>query len=305
VSPLVAGSLLVLLSGAALEPRLRLAIVPATIVWLLCLRRRGEATAGVVFAVAALVRLPFAFSDHHSDDLHRYLWEGRVQVAGHSPYAHAPDDPALRHLRDETHARINHPEMATVYPPLAQMLFRAAAHAGLDGRGLRNVVLVLDLATVAVLLAWLRATGRATGQAVLYAWCPLAVLGVGAGHYDPLMLLLLAGGGWAFERGRFRAAAALLAGAILSKTVAVLLLPWLLLRRPREALLVAVPVVVAGYLPFAEGPWTGSLAAFGADFAFNASAFRLFEWLWPDGARAIVACLLALWTLWVALTEPR
>ena len=35
-----------------------------------------------------------------SDDIFRYIWDGRVQLAGINPYLYAPDDPALYHLRD-------------------------------------------------------------------------------------------------------------------------------------------------------------------------------------------------------------
>jgi hypothetical protein len=115
------------------------------------------------------------------------------------------------------------------------------------------------------------------------------------------MLLFLAGCGWAYERGRAWHAAVLLAAAILAKVVAILLLPWLLLRRPRAAALVlgvvAVAFAIPGFLP--------SLHAFGRDYAFNASIFRLLEAALPRSPHAIASGLLVLWTGVVALTQPR
>ena len=62
-----------------------------------------------------------------SDDLYRYVWDGRVQAAGINPYLHAPAAGALHALRDtEVHPRVNHPDVRTIYPPLAQILFVAA-----------------------------------------------------------------------------------------------------------------------------------------------------------------------------------
>ena len=51
--------------------------------------------------VALVLRL-FLIAAPVSDDVYRYVWEGRVRLAGFNPYLLAPDDPALAHLRDES-----------------------------------------------------------------------------------------------------------------------------------------------------------------------------------------------------------
>jgi hypothetical protein len=271
----------------------------ASAVWLLC--RREAAGAGLVLAVAALARLPFALTDFVSDDVQRYVWEGRVVASGENPYLYPPSHPALAHLRGADRDRINHPDHPSVYPPGAQALFAACAGAGLGERGFRNVVLGLDVAVVFVLLAWLRRAGQPPGAAILYAWSPVAVASAAGGHMDPWMLLFLAGAGWAYDAGRARAAALLLAAAILAKAVALLLLPWLFLRRPRAAAwaggLAAAGLLVPGLL--------GSLHSFGRDYAFNASLFRVLEAGAPDCAHALAAALLVVWAGAVALTQPR
>ena len=58
-----------------------------------------------------------------SDDLYRYLWEGRVLLSGSSPYTLSPDATELAPLRDEIWAHVNHQNLASVYPPLAQVFF--------------------------------------------------------------------------------------------------------------------------------------------------------------------------------------
>ena len=69
-----------------------------------------------------------------SDDVYRYVWDGRVQLEGVHPYRYAPVDPALGTLRDaHVFPRINHPEVPTIYPPLAQSLFAGLALAGYLG----------------------------------------------------------------------------------------------------------------------------------------------------------------------------
>jgi len=291
----VAGAALVLCAVAGATGRfVDAGLVCAVVVWLAVVMRRPRASARLVIAVALLARLPFLFADYQSDDLYRYLWEGRIQHAGFSPFAYAPDHEALAHLRDERHAHINHPGMETIYPPLTQGAFFAAAGAGLDERQLRNAIVLLDCVFVCLLVAWLR------GRALVYAWSPIAVASVGVGHIEPLMLLCLAGCLWAWSRERAYLAAALLGCAVLAKTVAVLLLPWFLLRRPKAVLVAFAPVVLLGYAPYLpQGNVLGSLPAFGAKFAFNAALFRVID------SPLVVAALLGAWVLIVAATQPR
>ena len=54
-----------------------------------------------------------------SDDIYRYVWDGRVQLAGINPYRYAPEDDSLASLRDSTiYTAINHRQIPTIYPPL-------------------------------------------------------------------------------------------------------------------------------------------------------------------------------------------
>ena len=271
--------------------------------WALGFVRAERRSAAWVLAIAVLARIPFALGDATSNDLHRYLWEGRVVLAGESPYALAPIDPALAPLRDEGFADILFPELPTVYPPLAQGLFAAAAALEADPPALRNGFLALDLVVVVLLVGWLRAAGKPVGWASFYGWSPVAIVSAGLGHLDPAMLAGLTGMGWAWQRGRPALAALGLAVGILAKGVAVLLLPWLALRQPRVAFGITVPVVLLGWLPFAsQGPVLGSLGRFATEFSFNGPLHAAL----PEGAlgTAIAALALAAWTIGIALTQP-
>ena len=66
-----------------------------------------------------------------SDDLYRYAWEGRIQLAGHNPFNHAPDDPLLVPFRDADWGHINHPSYKTIYSPVAQCVFLKIAYSHL------------------------------------------------------------------------------------------------------------------------------------------------------------------------------
>lgn len=55
--------------------------------------KSSPATFWIVIIVAALLRLGLlAQSPTRSDDIHRYIWDGRVQAAGINPYRYIPAD---------------------------------------------------------------------------------------------------------------------------------------------------------------------------------------------------------------------
>jgi hypothetical protein len=85
-----------------------------------------------------------------SDDVYRYVWDGKVQWKGINPYRFAPAAEELNSLREPFHAKINHPFHQTIYPPVAQLVFAFAyLISGSHLLGLRLIYLVCDL-----LAAW-------------------------------------------------------------------------------------------------------------------------------------------------------
>jgi alpha-1,6-mannosyltransferase len=204
---------------------------------------------GLLFRVA-VVESPVLLSS----DLYRYLWDGRVQWAGISPYRYPTAAAELAPLRDEAiYPNINRPTKVTVYPPGAQAVFALVAGVGPDSIvGWRAFLLASEIVTVVLLLALLRRTPSGPTAVIVYAWSPLVVFeGVQAGHVDlvviPLMLAALV---WR-QRGSSVRAGMALGGAVLMKLYPLVLLPawW----RPRDwRFPAAVAATVAlGYVPHA------------------------------------------------------
>src|SRR5437867_3983262 len=123
-------------------------------------RSAPPARAGLlVFAVAAAARLALLpVPPALSDDIYRYVWEGRVAAEGMDPYHLSPRDTALAALRDPAvYPRINHPELATIYPPVAIAGFALVARLSPTVQAMKLWVVLHDLALVLLLLAWARA----------------------------------------------------------------------------------------------------------------------------------------------------
>ena len=185
-----------------------------------------------------------------SDDLYRYSWEGRVQLAGYNPFGHPPDDPALAHLRDSDWADINHPTYKAIYSPVAQWVFLATAALSSSVYVFKAVMVAFDLLTIRFLAGWLKRKGRSPHIAFAYGLCPLVLTAFGIqGHLDSLMLAGLAGAGWALAAKRPYRAAVLIGLAVAVKPVALLAAGWLIVTRWRAGL-VCLAVAAATYLPY-------------------------------------------------------
>jgi len=196
-----------------------------------------------------------------SDDVYRYVWDGRVQHAGYNPYAFSPKAPELSALQDENWERINNPEIGTIYPAAAQLLFRVLAGVGAGVHLFRAVFGLFDFCVVLALVALLRKMKLPPARVVFYAWNPLAVFeSAGSGHVEPvgtfLMILAVV---WLIGKGRSPSwSAATLAISIQIKLFSLALVPGMVRRMKLPAVLVLVMVSVGLLLPYAlTGPVTG------------------------------------------------
>src|SRR5256714_14955268 len=101
-------------------------VIYSAVAWLSLRTKNSRALLLLGLIFAALFRLSILFAPPYlSDDIYRYIWDGRVQAAGINPYRYVPADSALAQLRDgEIYPRINRKDYArTIYPPLAEAVF--------------------------------------------------------------------------------------------------------------------------------------------------------------------------------------
>lgn len=235
-----------------------------------------------------------------SDDLYRYLWEGRVVALGENPFLHAPGWAGWP--EDAIRARVNHPELTTIYPPLALWSFAGLASLWYDPLAIKLAFGLADAGVALGLARVLAGRGRSGRGAWIYALHPLgAVESAGSGHLEAAAIgaMVLAIGAWDRERaGQVKAGWALIfatAGAGL-KLLPGAILPTLLRgpgqRGRRRALAVAAALAVgAAGLPWvAAGP--GLLRGFGAyagSWSFNGSIYPLLQAALGEGLARPVA----------------
>ncbi|MHC4414351.1 MAG: glycosyltransferase 87 family protein [Planctomycetota bacterium] len=139
-----------------------------------------------------------------SDDVYRYVFDGRNATAGINPYlvtpADAPGPADDRPGLDELRPLINNPELHTIYLPTSEWVFAATAtviasdRAGpaSSARLFRGVFVLFELVAIVLLLVALGESGRSPWWAALYAWHPLPIAEIaGSGHQDAIGLALL------------------------------------------------------------------------------------------------------------------
>jgi hypothetical protein len=209
----------------------------------------------ILFRLGVLFQPPF-----YSDDLYRYLWDGHVQAAGHlNPYRYAPSDPAVAGLRIEALGKVNHPEVPTLYPPVAQIFFAVVSALGGSALLLKSCLVVCDLTVIQVIRAMLRRAGAHEGRIALVAWSPLVVTEVaGNGHLDALAILLLLLGIHLIIEARWRVSTILLGLAAGAKLVPLAVFPALARRVPGRFWWIPFAVLLGVTLPYAGAG--GSLA---------------------------------------------
>jgi len=243
-----------------------------------------------------------------NDDIHRYVWDGRLQRLGYNPYIVVPSDPAVRGLHTPETRSLNNPDLPSPYPPGAQLFFRAVTAIHESTFALKIAFVVCEFAIVFALLDVLRYNRQGAHLVLVYAWSPLLAIEVaGNGHMDIVGALVLLVSAAALAR-RWRATAAVGFGlAVAVKLLPIVLLPLYWKRvRIRDAALAAA-VVGLLYVPFLNHGRIpiGSVGTYVQNFRFNGPVFAMLGQVAPPQLLAGLAVLVGLVTAtWLRSAAP-
>ncbi|HEX6864126.1 MAG TPA: glycosyltransferase 87 family protein [Thermoanaerobaculia bacterium] len=260
---------------------LTLALLGSGFLWLAFLSRRLETAAlpgRAILLGSLLLRLPLLLLPLTlSDDALRYLWDGKVALAGLNPYLLPPAAPELIPFRDEVWQRLPHTEVPTVYPPLSIGVFSIASRLPFPLLGWKLLATAADLGTCALLLRLARQRGLPEGRIAWYAWNPLVLLEVsGMGHVDALGVAATVGAVVALTRGREVVAGTWAAAGALAKIVPVAALPMWTRQGGARLLGTAAVLIAAAVLPViaATGGIPPGLLTYGISWEFNGPVYE-------------------------------
>ncbi|MEI6127752.1 MAG: hypothetical protein WCQ99_14495 [Pseudomonadota bacterium] len=234
----------------------------------------------VMITIAVLARLVLFFNPPAlSDDIFRYVWEGKVFSAGFNPFACAPDNPVLEKLRDASiFPGVTRKNIPTIYPPVSQFIFAACARVTPALSTMKMAFILFDLATIAVLLLTLKRLRRNPLQAAIYALNPLVIVEfAGSGHLDSAGIFFLMLSLYLFTLKKKLSPFIALAASFLVKFLPVIILPFFMRKKYLGGMLLFLVLVCTAYLPFisAGGQLFYALGIYSKHWYFNAPFYDL------------------------------
>ena len=237
-----------------------------------------------MIGVAVGIRLIFVLEDPiFSDDLYRYLWEGKLVTQGGNPYLQPP---VSFDIADSILSKVNHPSVPSVYPPIVMWVFAATAYVLYDPIAIK---LLMALADCCVLILLAQLLDSEWSKAWVYALHPLPIIETaGSGHLEPLAIAPLLLGIKLWRRKKSGGAFWIWVSAGV-KILPALFLP--LVRKDYRGMLYGSAILaLSAYSLWEEGVLEG-IFIYAEHWSFNGSLFPILDFLVPQYARLIVGVL--------------
>ncbi|MHB8578565.1 MAG: glycosyltransferase 87 family protein [Ignavibacteriaceae bacterium] len=253
-----------------------------------------------LIAVALILRIVLiSLHPIGSDDYYRYVWDGKVLANGINPYEFAPNDTALTKLLSSIiPARVNNPDMKTIYPPLAQLLFYVSYRIGGESYiGIKLLLFLFDLMTMFGIFLIIKKLKFDYKNILIYVLSPLPVFQFFIdAHVDGFGLPLLIFAIFFYIDNKKTLSYIFIGLSICVKPLGLILLPIIFFNEKDfseriKAVIIPVLITALMYLPFV---FTGSpfqaLMQFTENWTFNGIIFDLLDSFIRDNQRTRLIC---------------
>ena len=167
--------------------------------------KKIETKNAIYFFVATGILLRFILLFSHpnlSDDLYRFIWDGRLLINGFNPFDHLPtyyidNQIAIEGITPTLFSKLNSPEYFTIYPPIAQLTFATAV--GLFPNSIWGSALVMklflfffEIGSIFLIIKLLRKFKMPPKNVLIYALNPLIIIEIcGNIHFEGAMIFFL------------------------------------------------------------------------------------------------------------------
>lgn len=237
--------------------------------------------------VAIIVRILLIGAEPYtSNDVDRYLFDGRMAFEGIDPYSVSHDNASLTELREQWQPPAEHAKYVTLYPPLALTLFSLSASAGIEYALWiwKFLVLIASISTVIVTGLILK-KAKKLKHFSLVALSPLLILEAGIGlHIDTFSTLAITLAIYAWQRQKLVLCGVMIGlGTLIKMLPIMLLLPLFFISKKFTNMLTLTLntfiTIVTGYgLLFALGfTPIGSISVFFQKWRNASPLFELFD----------------------------
>jgi alpha-1,6-mannosyltransferase len=194
----------------------------------------------VIFSL--LLRLILVFGlPTLSDDVYRFIWDGRLWLNGINPFDHKPsfyieNGLEIPGLDLALYQQLNSPDYFTIYPPMAQLIFVIACWifpSSILGSSvvMKLFLLAAEVGSLLLIRRLLQHFKRSPKLILLYALNPLIVIEiVGNLHFEGVMVFFLLLAYWFWIKGSWWKGAVAMALSIVSKLLPLMFLPFVIRR---------------------------------------------------------------------------
>ena len=233
-----------------------------------------------------------------SDDIYRFIWDGRLLVQGWNPFEYLPSyylslDHPPDGITSALYEKLNSPEYFTVYPPVAQAVFALGAWLfpnSLWGHTLviKFFLLACAFGTILLLPKMMQRLGLPQYRAAIYLLNPLVIVEImGNLHFEGAMVFFLLLAFWWLSSGRWKWSAVAMSFSIAAKLLPLMFLPFFVKllgwRRSLTYFFMIGMLVLLLFAPlfsvaFITG-FSSSLDLYFRQFEFNASVYYLLRWV--------------------------
>lgn len=205
---------------------------------------QAEPKAQVLFwvgvGIAVRFILLFAFPNL-SDDIYRFVWDGRLIVSGVNPFEQLPShylnaNFSIPGINQALYNELNSPDYFTIYPPVAQTVFAGAVSMAGDNLLVSSVVmkvflLACEIGTMVIIPLILVQLSLPSKNVLWYALNPLVIIEVmGNLHFEGAMVFFFVLAFYLLLRNKLTYAAIAIGLSIASKLLPLMFLPTLLKR---------------------------------------------------------------------------
>lgn len=232
----------------------------------------------LIVALAILARLMMA-GFPASDDVNRYVWEGKLILAGESPYSNKADSEEWLTYRDQFWEDMNHKDKQTIYPPLALIAFAGLNLISSQLWLYKLAFGFLDLGNLLLVIYLLKSRKQPVRSSIIYALSPVTVISFsGEAHFDSLYLFFLLAALLFFDRKKLALGWLLLGLSVQIKIISVLIIPLLFWNyKNLKIIWLIVPIVVPSLLFWKDlQTLLFGIMHFGSTMSHNGSINHLF-----------------------------
>ena len=248
--------------------------------------------AGIIFRIMLLFSVP-----NLSDDVYRFIWDGRLAANGINPFSHLPVEvmqmPPVNGITNELFGQLNSPHYYTIYPPVLQSIFWLTAKlfpVNIFGAIilLKSFILLFELGTIYLLLKLLKKLALPKYLALLYIFNPLVIIELtGNVHFEGAMIFFVLLTFFLVLYNNWKTSSICLGLGIATKLIPVLFLPLLINKLGwKKGIMCASICCLTCLLLFATffdlntlQHLLKSVDLFFQRFEFNASIYYMVRWV--------------------------